>query len=69
MIGRVLGSDPGIERIVPRAGFTMTLTLAAAAAMAFLAVFVAAVAGGLPCRTAIVGLKERELAGADSMES
>ncbi|MXQ09341.1 cell division protein FtsX [Alphaproteobacteria bacterium GH1-50] len=40
------GGDQSVERIVPRSGFTMTLTLAAAAAMAFLAVFVAAVAGG-----------------------
>lgn len=38
--------DVGPERVVPASGFTMTLTLAAAAAMAFLAVFVAAVAGG-----------------------
>ena len=38
--------DRGPERVVPSSGFTMTLTLAAAAAMAFLAVFVAAVAIG-----------------------
>ena len=38
--------DVGPERVVPSSGFTMTLTLAAAAAMAFLAVFVAAVAEG-----------------------
>jgi cell division transport system permease protein len=43
--GFLLG-DVGPERVVPASGFTMTLTLAAAAAMAFLAVFVAAVAGG-----------------------
>lgn len=38
--------DRGPERVVPSQGFTMTLTLVAAAAMAFLAVFVGAVASG-----------------------
>ena len=38
--------DRGAERIVPPSGFTMTLTVFAAAAMAFLAVFVAGVSGG-----------------------
>ena len=38
--------DRGPESVVPSQGFTMTLTLFAAAAMAFLAVFVGAVAGG-----------------------
>ncbi len=38
--------DRGPERVVPSSGFTMSLTLAVAAAMAFLAVFVAALASG-----------------------
>ncbi len=38
--------DRTAERIVPPSGFTMTLTLFSAAAMAFLAVFVAGVSGG-----------------------
>ena len=38
--------DRGAERIVPPSGFTMTLTVFSAAAMAFLAVFVAGVSGG-----------------------
>ena len=38
--------EQGPQRVVPSSGFTMSLTLFAAAAMAFLAVFVAAVAGG-----------------------
>ena len=41
----ILG-DRGPERVVPSSGFTMSLTLAVAAAMAFLAVFVAALASG-----------------------
>ena len=42
----VVFGDRGPERVVPSQGSTMTLTLLAAAAMAFLAVFLGAVAGG-----------------------